>query len=256
MPRPLEGRTVLVTGASSGIGAAVARALAPEGARLILAARREDRLAEVAASLGSAEYLSVTLDVRDREAVEDTLEHLPEDWRAIDALVNSAGLSRGLAPIQQGSHEDWDEMIDTNVKGLLHVTRAVLPGMVERGRGHVVNIGSIAGHEAYARGNVYCATKAAVEMLTRTMRLDLNGTGVKVTTVDPGMVETEFSVVRFRGDAEKAASVYKGMTPLTADDIADAVRYALTRPAHVQIAEIILFPTDQSSASTVHRRNG
>ncbi|MBK8229211.1 MAG: SDR family NAD(P)-dependent oxidoreductase [Candidatus Eisenbacteria bacterium] len=253
----LDGCVALVTGASSGIGAATARALAAQGARLILAARRSDRLAALTAEIESVPgttVLALSLDVRDREEVEAKLGTLPAAWQAIDLLVNNAGLSRGLDKLHEGSHADWEEMIDTNVKGLLYVTRSVVPGMVSRGRGHVVNVGSIAGHEVYPNGNVYCASKHAVDALTRGMRIDLNGTGVRVSTVDPGMVETEFSVVRFHGNTERAAGVYRGLTPLSADDVAEAIVWCASRPAHVNVAEIILFPTDQSSATVVHRR--
>ncbi|HEX8430982.1 MAG TPA: SDR family NAD(P)-dependent oxidoreductase, partial [Longimicrobium sp.] len=196
----------------------------------------------------------VELDVRDSAAVASTLGALPAEWAEIDVLVNNAGLGRGMEKVQEGSTEGWDEMVDTNVKGLLYVTRAVTPGMVARGRGHVVNIGSVAGHEVYPGGAVYCGTKHAVGAITRGMRMDLLGTGVRVTTVDPGMVETEFSVVRFHGDEERAKKVYADMTPLSPADIADAVLWAATRPAHVNIDEIIIKPTDQASVGLVNRR--
>ncbi|HEX2191104.1 MAG TPA: SDR family NAD(P)-dependent oxidoreductase [Longimicrobiaceae bacterium] len=250
-------RTVLVTGASAGIGAACARAFAGAGARLVLAARRTDRLEELAEELREAhgaESHLVELDVRDAGGVAATLGGLPAEWSGIDVLVNNAGLGRGLEKVQEGSPDEWDEMIDTNVKGLLYVTRAVVPGMVERGRGHVVNIGSVAGHEVYPGGAVYCSTKHAVDAITKGLRMDLLGTGVRVSTVDPGMVETEFSVVRFRGDRERADRVYSGMAPLVADDVADAVLWCATRPPHVNVDEIILKPTDQASATLVHRR--
>ncbi|HEX2095546.1 MAG TPA: SDR family NAD(P)-dependent oxidoreductase [Longimicrobiaceae bacterium] len=253
----LAGRTVFITGASAGIGAACARAFAGAGARLLLAARRTDRLHTLADELrdahGTESYL-VELDVRSAEAVAATVEGLPPEWAEIEVLVNNAGLGRGMDRVQEGSREGWDEMIDTNVKGLLYVTRAVLPGMVRREGGHVVNIGSVAGHEVYPGGAVYCATKHAVGAITRGLRMDLLGTGVRVSTVDPGLVETEFSVVRFHGDRERADRVYAGMAPLTADDIADAVLWCATRPPHVNIDEIIIKPTDQASATLVHRR--
>jgi 3-hydroxy acid dehydrogenase/malonic semialdehyde reductase len=254
---PLHGATALITGASSGIGEACAHALGDAGARLLLCARRVVRLERLAADLRARgiETHLFQLDVRDRAGVDEAIGTLPEAWRAIDILVNNAGLSRGLDAIQEGSLDDWEEMIDTNVKGLLYVTRAVVPGMIERGRGHVVNIGSIAGHEVYPKGNVYCGTKHAVRALTRGMQIDLNGTGVRVTTVDPGMVESEFSVVRFHGDQERAASVYKGVTPLAPSDVADAVVYCVTRPAHVNIHEMLLMPTDQATSTIVNRRN-
>ncbi|HEV2734714.1 MAG TPA: SDR family NAD(P)-dependent oxidoreductase [Longimicrobiaceae bacterium] len=250
-------RTVLVTGASAGIGAACARAFAGAGARLLLAARRAERLEALATELRDAhgtESRLLELDVRDAEAVAATLGALPSEWAEVDVLVNNAGLGRGLEKAHEGSPADWDEMVDTNVKGLLYVTRAVVPGMVARGRGHVVNIGSVAGHEVYPGGAVYCATKHAVGAITKGLRMDLLGTGVRVSTVDPGMVETEFSVVRFGGDQERADRVYAGMTPLVADDIADAVLWCATRPPHVNIDEIIVKPTDQASATLVSRK--
>ncbi|MBB4636287.1 SDR family NAD(P)-dependent oxidoreductase [Longimicrobium terrae] len=248
--------TVLVTGASAGIGEACARAFAAAGARLVLTARREDRLRALADELrvehGTESHL-VTLDMRDREAVLSMLSSLPGEFGAVDVLVNNAGLGRGLDKVQTGDVDGWDEMVDTNVKGLLYATRAVTPGMVERGRGHVINIGSVAGHEVYPGGAVYCATKHAVGAITRGLRMDLLGTGVRVSTVDPGMVETEFSVVRFAGDRERADAVYRGLTPLVAADIADAVLWVASRPAHVNIDEIIIKPTDQASATLVNR---
>ncbi len=249
----LKDKIVLITGTSAGIGEACARAFAEKGARLIIAARRRDRLEKLAKSFKTEIYV-VQLDVRDREAVEKAIGALPAEWAEIDILVNNAGLSRDLTKLHEGRHESWDQMIDTNVKGLLYVSRAVLPGMVKRGRGHVINIGSIAGHEVYPGGNVYCATKHAVDAITKSMRLDLLGTGVKVSTVDPGMVETEFSEVRFYGDKEKADKVYKGLTPLAGNDIAQAVVWVAERPAHVQVAEMIILPLDQASATQANRR--
>lgn len=256
MKLELHNYTVFITGASSGIGRSCARAFAQAGTRLLLCARRADRLESMAddlRSLGAAAVYTFMLDVRDQGAVEQTLSSLPEEWRAIDILINNAGLSRGLDPIHEGKIQDWDEMIDTNVKGLLYVSRAVLPRMVERGSGHVINIGSIAGHEVYPKGNVYCATKHAVAAITKGMLLDLHGSGVRVTTVDPGMVATEFSVVRFRGDEERATSVYTGTTPLSPDDVADAILYCATLPAHVNVQELLLMPTAQSAATLVVR---
>ena len=245
--------TVLITGASSGIGEACSRRFAKEGYKLILAARRDELLRELDGKLKAQTHL-LTLDVRDRYAVEEAIKGLPKEWQQIDILLNNAGLSRGLGPIHEGNPEGWDEMIDTNVKGLLYVSRAVLPGMVKRNSGHIINIGSIAGHEVYPKGNVYCASKYAVDAITKGMRIDLNGTKVRVTTVDPGLVRTEFSEVRFYGDKERAEKVYQGYTPLSGDDIADAVFWASTRPTHVQIAEIIILPTDQASAYVLNKK--
>lgn len=248
--------TVLITGASSGIGAACARAFAAAGARLILAARREDRLEALAAELKEAHgtaSLLIQLDVRDAGVVAHVFGDLPSDWSEVDVLVNNAGLSRGLEPIQEGDTRDWDEMVDTNVKGLLYATRAVLPGMVERRHGHVINIGSTAGHEVYPGGAVYCATKHAVHAINQGLRIDLLGTDVRVTSVDPGMVETDFSLVRFHGDRDRAANVYRGLTPLTPEDIADVVLFAVTRPPHVNLDDIILRPTAQATSTMVDR---
>jgi serine 3-dehydrogenase len=253
----LSNKTVFITGASSGIGRSTARAFANEGVRLLLCARREERLEELKSEL-LAEHPglpvhTLELDVRDQKAVESSLAGLPVEWQAIDILVNNAGLSRGLDPFQSSLVSDWDEMIDTNVKGLLYVSRAIVPGMIERHRGHVINVGSIAGHEVYPKGHVYSATKHAVNAITKGMRLDLVDTPIKVTTVDPGLVETEFSIVRFHGDEAKANAVYKGLQPLTPDDIAETIVWCATRPAHVQIAEVIIFPSAQASSMHVHR---
>jgi serine 3-dehydrogenase len=250
----LQNQTVLITGASSGIGAACARALATMGARLILSARREDKLAQLAEELGVPSYL-LPLDVRDANQVQVALASLPETWENIDILINNAGLSRGLNKLQNGELQDWEEMIDTNVKGLLYVTRAVVPGMIERGRGHIVNLGSLAGHQTYPGGNVYCATKAAVRVISEGLKQDLLGTAVRVTSVDPGLVETEFSQVRFRGEIDKARQVYQGLTPLSAEDVAEVISFCLTRPSHVNINEILLMPVAQSGATLVHRQS-
>jgi 3-hydroxy acid dehydrogenase/malonic semialdehyde reductase len=257
MPRSLEGRTALVTGASSGIGDATARLLAREGARLLLAARRFDRLERLAAELASAhgvETYPVALDTTDRAATLGLLDALPPEWRAVDILVNNAGKALGLSKLHEGDVDEWEEMLDTNVKGLLYVDRAVIPGMVARGFGHVVHVGSVAGHEVYPGGNVYCATKSAVDALTRALRIDLTGSGVRVSTVDPGLVETEFSLVRFGGDAERAAIPYRGIDPLTPLDVAEVILFIVTRPRHVQVAEVILLAGDQASARDFHRR--
>ncbi len=253
----LKNTVVLITGASSGIGEACARKFAEAGSRLILTARRKDRLDDLEKQIRDAyktDIYTIELDVCDQKAVVSAFESLPGNWQEIDILVNNAGLSRGLDKLHEGKLQDWEEMIDTNVKGLLYVSRAIIPGMVERGRGTVVNIGSIAGREVYPKGNVYCATKFAVDALTKGMRLDLVDTPVRVCTVDPGLVETEFSKVRFRGDAERAKNVYAGLTPLTGEDVAETIVFAASRPPHVQCAEILLLPTDQASPTVVHRR--
>ncbi len=253
----IRGYTVLITGASSGIGAACAKAFAGGGARLILAARRTERVEELAGQLRQEhgiETLSLTLDVRDFAQVQNVLGGLPAQWQTIDILLNNAGLARGLEKVQEGHVQDWDEMIDTNVKGLLYVTRTIAPGMVARGRGHIINIGSIAGKEVYPNGNVYCATKHAVDALNRAMRIDLAGTGVRVTSVDPGMVETEFSLVRFHGDEERAKKVYQGFQPLTPEDIADVILFCATRPPHVDIQDVVVMSTAQASATIVSRQ--
>ncbi len=252
----LQDRTVFVTGASAGIGAAVAEGAAALGARLVLAARRADALDAVAERLRDAHGVpvhTVVLDVRDARAVEKSVAELPGAFAAIDVLVNNAGLGRSMQPVQENTVADIDDMVDTNVKGLLYVTRAVVPGMVARGRGHVVNIGSTAGHGVYAGGVVYCATKSAVLALTEGLKLDLHGTAVRVTAISPGMVETDFSLVRFHGDAARADAVYADTIPLTARDVADSVLYAITRPAHVNISEIVLMSTAQSGPSTIAR---
>lgn len=249
-------KTVFITGASSGIGHSCAQAFAAAGARLLLCARRGDRLAQLTAKLGAelgTECHGFVLDVRDRGATEKAIAGLPREWSAIDVLVNNAGLAAGLAPLYEGDVDDWDRMIETNVRGLLNVTRPVTRRMAERGSGHVINIGSIAGHEAYPGGAVYCATKAAVGKITQGLRMDLLGTGVRVSTVDPGMVETEFSIVRFHGDHDRAASVYEGLAPLEPDDVAEAIVWVADRPAHVQIAEVLILPTAQASATRTAR---
>lgn len=253
----LKDKIVFITGASSGIGRSCARAFASESARLILAARRRTRLDELADEIKAThgtEVCSLELDVRGQGAVERAVNELPLEWSSIEILVNNSGLSRGLDKIHEGKINDWEEMIDTNIKGLLYVSRAVIPGMVRRNRGHVINIGSIAGHEVYPGGNVYCASKFAVHALSKGLRLDLNGTPLRVSEVSPGLVETEFSLVRFRGDSERAGKVYQGLTPLSPDDIADAVVYCATRPPHINVSEIIVMPTDQASTTMVHRK--
>ena len=252
----LKGKTVFVTGASSGIGAATALAFAAERAHLVLAARRAEKLSDVASTAlerGAESVYTIGLDVRDREAVGQAIASLPAEWAAINILVNNAGLSRGLEKLYEGKTEDWEEMIDTNVKGLLYVTRAVVPGMVERGRGHVINLGSTAGEITYPGGAVYCATKAAERAINDGLRQDVLGTPIRVTTVDPGMVETEFSIVRFHGDRERAGNVYKGIKPLTAEDVAEVIVWAASRPEHVNIARVLLTPVQQANSLLFHR---
>jgi 3-hydroxy acid dehydrogenase / malonic semialdehyde reductase len=253
----LKGKIVLITGASSGIGAACAQLLAQAGADLILAARRLERVQALATQLEQQYHIQthvLGLDVCDRQAVDATLNHLPDPWNQIDILVNNAGLSRGLSKLHEGNIDDWEEMLDTNVKGLLYVTRAVVPGMVERQSGHVVNIGSIAGRVAYPGGNVYCASKAAVRAISDGLKQDLIGTPVRVTEIEPGLVETEFSLVRFHGDCDRAEKVYQDLTPLTGEDIADLVLFSVTRPPHVNMSEMLVVPVDQANATLVHRR--
>jgi NADP-dependent 3-hydroxy acid dehydrogenase YdfG len=257
MSTSLTDRIVLITGATSGIGKACAYAFAREGARLILCARRQELLEEISDDIRArhgASVLTIELDVRERERVFEELGGLAGEWRAVDILVNNAGVPRGLEKLHTGNPDDWDEMIDTNVKGLLHVTRAIVPGMVERGRGHVINIGSIAGHEAYPAGAVYNASKFAVDAITKSLRMDLVDTPLRVSTVDPGMVKTNFSVVRFHGDEERAAKVYEGLEPCSGDDIAEAVLFCATRPPHVSVNQIVIMPTAQASALIVHRK--
>src|ERR1700691_851260 len=252
----LNGKIVFITGASSGIGAATALALAAEGARLLLAARRAGKLAEVASlalERGAPAVHSIELDVRSYRAVQDAIDALPPQWAEIDVLVNNAGLSRGLDKLYAGKVEDWDEMIDTNVKGLLYVSRAVIPGMVVRGRGHIVNLGSTAGEISYPNGAVYCGTKAAERAINDGLREDLLGTPVRVTSIDPGMVETDFSLVRFHGNEERAATVYRGLTPLTPEDIADAIVWAASRPPHVNIARVSMTSIHQANSLLFHR---
>jgi len=246
-------KIALVTGASSGIGWATAVALAGKGYNLIICGRRKERLEELASNV-SVKTLLLTFDVKDRQAVDEALSSIPQEWKNIDVLINNAGNAHGLSKIQDGSIEDWDAMIDINVKGLLYVTKAIVPGMIERGSGHVVNVGSIAGKEVYPNGNVYCASKHAVDAINNGMRLDLLGTGVKVSQVCPGLVETEFSLVRFKGDEGRAGSVYQGFDPLTAEDIADLIQFIVTRPAHVNIADSLILPTAQVASTMVHKK--
>jgi 3-hydroxy acid dehydrogenase/malonic semialdehyde reductase len=254
----LKEKIVFITGASSGIGRATAIAFAQEGARLLLCARRLDRLQELHQTLtfeGASSVHLFQLDVQNRAEVESSIAGLPEEWRQIDILVNNAGLSRGLAKLYEDDPQNWEEMIDTNVKGLLYVTRSVVPGMVARGSGHVINLGSTAAYTTYANGAVYCASKAAEKAISEGLKIDLMGTPVRVTSVDPGMVETNFSSVRFRGDEEKAAKVYQNITPLQPADIADSIIWAASRPAHVNIHTILMTSIDQANSTVFNRRN-
>lgn len=252
----MERKTIFVTGATSGIGEACARRLANEGHRIVINGRNEQRLKELKTELetAGAEVLTLCFDVRNRMAATEAVKALPEEWRQIDVLVNNAGLALGLDREYEGSYEDWETMIDTNIKGLLTMTRLIVPGMVERDKGHIINIGSVAGDAAYANGNVYCATKAAVKTLSDGLRIDVADTAVRVTTIKPGLVETNFSVTRFHGDQERADNVYKGIQPLTGDDIADVVAYAIAAPPHVQIAEVLVLATHQANGSTIVRK--
>ncbi len=248
--------TALITGATSGIGLATARTFARNGIDLVLCGRRQERLDALAAELGALVRVhTLNFDVREADGVAAKISSLPESFRQIDILVNNAGNAHGLMPIQEGEIADWDAMIDINVKGLLYVSKAVIPQMVERKRGHIINIGSLAGQEVYPNGNVYCASKFAVDALTKGMRIDLNQHNIKVTSINPGMVETEFSIVRFKGDTERARNVYRGTTPLTAEDVAEVIWFAASRPAHVNVAEVLLLPTAQAN-STIVKREG
>jgi len=252
----ISGRTVLITGASSGIGEACARRLAQEGANLILWARREQRLKDMRSEMSrlGVEIITSSVDVRERDRVNAEAEWLSATDNIPDVVINNAGLARGFSKLQEGDPEDWDEMIDTNLKGLLNVSRAVMPLMIRAGRGHVVNLGSTAAHLTYPNGNVYAATKAAVRSLSDGMNLDLVGTPLKVTCIDAGFVETEFSIVRFRGDAEKAKNVYKGFRPLTPEDLADTISYVVNLPPHVNILDLIIVPTQQRNIYVVDKK--
>ena len=249
-------KTILITGASSGIGEGCARKFASQGARLILNARSTDKLNALAEELKekyNAECFVMPFDVCDRQSAAAALNALPQEWKAIDVLINNAGLAIGVDKEHEGNPDEWDVMIDTNVKALLSMTRLVVPGMVERGRGHIINIGSIAGDAAYPGGSVYCATKAAVKALSDGLRIDLVDTPLRVTNVKPGLVETNFSVVRFRGDKDKADNVYRGIKPLNGDDIAEVVYFAASAPEHMQVAEILVMPTYQATGTIVSK---
>jgi len=250
----LEKRIALITGATSGIGEATARLLAGNNFKLILCGRRKDRLQKLATELQiHTELTTLSFEVRNQKEVAASIASLPAAWKNIDVLINNAGNAHGLDPIQTGSVDDWDAMIDINVKGLLYVTKAVLPVMTTRNSGHIINIGSIAGKEVYANGNVYCASKFAVDALTKGMRIDLNAHGIKVTAIHPGLVETEFSLVRFKGDQSRSKNVYEGFDPLVGNDIADLILFTLTRPAHVVIADLVVLPAAQASATVVKK---
>ncbi|MCD6201369.1 MAG: SDR family NAD(P)-dependent oxidoreductase [Bacteroidales bacterium] len=249
-------KTTLITGATAGIGAATARLLAKNGYDLIITGRRKGRLNNLKKDLEentTAKVFTLNFDVRHRDEVEQALDALPDEWKDIDVLINNAGLAAGLGPLHEGDLDDWEQMIDTNVKGLLYVSRKILPGMVERRKGHVINISSTAGKEVYMNGNVYCATKFAVDALNKAMRLELVDHGVKVTSVNPGFTETEFSLVRFKGDEKKAKNVYQGIEPLHGEDIAEVILFILNRPDHVNINEIIVTPKAQANAYYMHR---
>ena len=249
-------KTVLITGATSGIGLACARKFAANGDRLILTGRNEQRLNDISNELKGqgTEVLTLRFDVRDRDKAKEAVAALPSEWQTIDVLVNNAGLALGLEPEYEGRFDDWETMIDTNIKGLLTMTRLIVPGMVERNSGHIINIGSVAGDAAYAGGNVYCATKAAVKALSDGLRIDVANTAIRVTNLKPGLVETNFSNIRFKGDTERAAKLYTGIKPLTGDDIADVAVYAANAPEHVQIAEVLILATHQASGSVIVRK--
>ncbi len=249
-------KIVLITGATSGIGLACARKFAENGDRLILTGRKPELLEKISKELTEkgTKVLTLVFDVRDREEATRCINSLPNEWKDIDVLVNNAGLALGLEPEYEGSYDDWETMIDTNIKGLLTMTRLIVPGMVKRDRGHIINVGSVAGDAAYANGNVYCATKSAVKTLSDGLRIDVANTSIRVTNLKPGLVETNFSNTRFHGDKERAANVYKGIKPLTGDDIADVAVYAANAPAHVQIAEVLILATHQGSGSIIVRK--
>ncbi len=249
-------KIVVITGASSGIGEACAYKFAENGYHIIITARRKEKLEKLARNLEKefiCKVLCLVFDVCDAGETKKVLENLPQDWSEIDVLINNAGLAAGLGPIQDGHLDDWNQMIDTNLKGLLHVSKSVIPKMIGQKKGHIINIGSIAGKETYLNGNVYCATKAAVDSITKAMRIDLLKYGIKVTHIAPGAVETEFSMVRFKGDKEAAAKVYDGFSPLTGNDVAEVVYYTTTLPAHVNINDLVIVPTAQANTTHLHR---
>lgn len=253
----LKGKTVLITGASAGIGKACTEAFAAEGCNLILMARRKEAIDELTNSLQKKNiFKSINLqcDVRSLEQVQTSLNSLPDEWKNIDILINNAGLSRGLEKLHEGLIDDWEEMIDTNIKGVLYISRTVIPWMVARGEGMIINIGSLAGNEIYPGGAVYCGTKHALKAISKGMTIDLNGTGIRVANLEPGLVETEFSLVRFHGDKDRADNVYKGYTPLWARDVAETALFIATRPPHVMIQNILITPTDQASANVLNKK--
>jgi len=252
----MEKKIALVTGATSGIGKATAEKLAELNFNIIITGRREERLEELKSQLilKNIEVKTLLFDIRNRESVETAFNSLPEEWKKIDVLVNNAGLAAGLDLMQNGNIDDWETMIDTNIKGLLYVSQLVMPYMIAQKKGHIINIGSIAGKETYMKGGVYCGTKHAVDAITKSMRIDLLEHGIKVTQIAPGMVETEFSIVRLKGDTNAAAKVYEGLEPLTANDIADTLIFVITRPPHVNINDIVVMPTAQASATYTYRK--
>jgi len=251
----MKPKTALITGATSGIGLATARLFAKEGIQLVLCGRREDRLKTITEELSAVTTVhSLRFDVRDKLAVHTNIDGIPHQFQDIDILINNAGNAHGMDSIQNGSTDDWDAMLDINVKGLLYVSKKIIPEMIKKGRGHIINIGSTAGKEVYPKGNVYCASKHAVDAINQGMRLDLNGTGVKVGAVNPGLVETEFSEVRFKGDTERATKVYQGFTPLQPEDVADIIWFTVTRPAHVNIADLTVMCLDQASSTIVNKK--
>jgi len=253
----LKNKIVFISGASSGIGMACAHAFAAEGAKLILAARRKEKLEQLASKLKenfNTEIKILSFDIQNYKEIKESFASLSEDWKNVDVLINNAGLAKGMQKLQEGNPEDWDVMINTNIKGVLYLTREVLPYMVKRESGHIINLGSTAGHDVYPLGNVYCATKFAINAISQSLRIDVLDKSIKVSSVDPGMVETEFSVIRFSGDVERAKNVYKGVEPLTPQDVADAILYCATRPKHVNINEIILTPIAQAQSNFVVRK--
>lgn len=247
-------KTVLITGATSGIGKACAELFATNNYRLILTGRRKERLEEIAKNISGTEVFLLNFDIRQKKETFDAIDSLPKEWKQIDLLINNAGLAAGIASFDNADIDDWEQMIDTNLKGLLYITRAVLPLMKDNNGSHIINLASLAGKEVYPNGNVYCATKFAVDALSKSMRIDLLNRGIKVTNIAPGMVETEFSIVRFKGDLEKAKNAYKGLQPLIAEDVADVIYFAASRPAHVNINDIVLTPVAQGSTTLAIRK--